>query len=99
MSTSLTRTDAAPTLTPAEMIIRDFLLQEVLYDNQLADLGPEDSLLEAELLDSIAIMQIVAFCEQAFDIDIPAEELLPDHFENVRAIAKVVERRLAAKAG
>ena len=65
---------------------------------RLACWVPEDSLLESELLDSIGIMQIVAFCEQMFEISIPEEELLPEHFENVRAIGQVVERQLAERA-
>jgi acyl carrier protein len=97
MATSLTPTESTITLTPTESTVRDFLLQEVLYDKELPDLSPEDSLLEAELLDSIAIMQVVAFCEQMFTIDIPEEELLPDNFESVRSIGKLVER-LASKA-
>src|SRR5690348_16950315 len=97
MATALTRSQMAKTLTPTETVIRDFLLQEVLYDKELAALGSEDSLLETELLDSIGIMQIVAFCEQMFEITIPEEELLPDHFENVRAIGQLVERQIAAK--
>jgi acyl carrier protein len=40
-------------------------------------------------------MQIVAFCEQVFEIIVPEEELLPDNFESVRAIGQLVERRLA----
>ena len=36
----------ATELTPTEKIIRDFLLEEILYDKQLADLGPQDLLLE-----------------------------------------------------
>jgi len=87
----------ATELTPTEKIIRDFLLEEILYDKQLADLGPQDLLLENELMDSISIMQTVAFCEQIFEISIPEEELLPDHFENLRAISQLVERRLANK--
>jgi acyl carrier protein len=87
----------ATELTPTEKIIRDFLLEEILYDKQLADLGPQELLLENELMDSISILQTVAFCEQIFEISIPEEELLPDHFENVRAIAQLVERRLADK--
>ena len=98
MATVPIHTQMATALTPIETIIRDHILHEVLYDKELGDLGAEDSLLETELLDSIAIMQIVAFCEQVFDIDIPEEELLPDNFENIRAIARVVERRLAMKA-
>jgi acyl carrier protein len=87
----------ATELTPTEKIIRDFLLEEILYDKQLTDLGPQDLLLENELMDSISIMQTVAFCEQIFEISIPEEELLPDHFENLHAISQLVERRLADK--
>jgi acyl carrier protein len=87
----------ATELTPTEKTIRDFLLGEILYDKQLADLDPQEPLLENELMDSISILQTVAFCEQIFEISIPEEELLPDHFENIREIALLVERRLADK--
>jgi D-alanine--poly(phosphoribitol) ligase subunit 2 len=95
MATNLTGIEGATTLTPTETTIRDFLIQEVLYDKELGDLGAEDSLLESELLDSISIMQLVAFCEQVFEIIVPEEELLPDNFESVRTIGHLVERRLA----
>jgi acyl carrier protein len=88
----------ATPLTSTEKIIRDFLLEEIFYDKQLADLGPLDILLtDTPLLDSIGILQTVSFCEQTFDITIPEKELVPDHFETVRAIARLVERRLADK--
>jgi acyl carrier protein len=87
----------AETLTPIEKTIRDFLLEEILYDKQLANLGPQDTLLKDSLLDSIGILQTVTFCEQTFEISIPEEELLPDHFQNVRAIAQLVERQLVGK--
>jgi acyl carrier protein len=97
MATRLMPNQTATTLSPTEKIIRDFLLEEILYDKQLADLGPEDLLLENELMDSISILQTVAFCEQIFEISIPEEELLPDHFETVRTIGELVERRLAVR--
>jgi acyl carrier protein len=81
-------------LTPTESAIRDFLLEEIFYDKSLANLGPQEMLLDG-LLDSIGILQTVTFCEQTFNINIPQEELIPEHFENIRAIARLVERRLA----
>jgi acyl carrier protein len=87
----------AEPLTSTEKTIRDFLLEEILYDKQLADLGPEDLLLEDSLLDSIGILQTVMFCEQNFGISIPEEELLPDNFQNLHAIAQLVERQLTDK--
>jgi acyl carrier protein len=64
----------------------------VFYDRDLSSLGVDDSLLAKGLLDSMAILKTVTFCEEQFGITIPDQEVLPDHFESVRAIAKLVER-------
>ena len=79
-------------LSSTESAIRTFLIEDVFYDKDLKDLGPEDSLLEKGLLDSLSILKTVTFCEEQFGITIPDEDVLPDHFESVRAIAKLVER-------
>jgi len=79
-------------LTATESAIREFLLSEVLYDKNLSDLKPEDSLIERGLMDSLSILKTVTFCEEHFGITIPDQEVLPDHFESVRAIAGLVDR-------
>ncbi len=79
-------------LSSTESAIRTFLIEDVFYDKDLKDLGPDDSLLSKGLLDSLSILKTVTFCEEQFGITIPDEEVLPDHFESVRAIAKLVER-------
>jgi acyl carrier protein len=79
-------------LTPTESAVRQFLIEDVFYDKDLKDLGPDDSLLAKGLLDSLSILKTVTFCEEQFGITIPDEDVLPDHFESVRAIAKLVER-------
>ncbi len=75
-----------------ETTIQEFLTGEVFYDKELKDLKPDDSLVERGLLDSLSILKIVTFCEETFGITIPDDEVLPDHFESVRAIAGLVER-------
>lgn len=75
-----------------EAAVRDFLVNEVFYDKDLKSLGPEDSLVDRGLLDSLAILKTVTFCEETFGITIPDGDVLPDHFESVRAIANLVER-------
>jgi acyl carrier protein len=52
----------------------------------------DEPLLERGLLDSLAILRTVTFCEEQFGITIPDEEVLPDNFQSVRAIAELVER-------
>mgnify|MGYP001220102389 CR=1 FL=1 len=79
-------------MTPTESAIRQFLVDDVFYDRDLKGLGAEDSLFAKGLLDSLSILKTVTFCEEEFGITIPDEYVLPDHFESVRAIAKLVER-------
>jgi acyl carrier protein len=84
-----------PTATEAR--IRDFLTQDVLYDRDLRDLPLDLNLIEKGLLDSLAILKVVTFCEEEFAVTIPDQDVLPDHMESVRAIAALVERVRAAK--
>lgn len=78
-----------------EATIREFLVREVFYDKDLSALRPDESLLARGLLDSLAILKIVTFCEETFGIAIPDTEVLPDHFDSIRSIAQLVEMRRA----
>lgn len=61
------------------------------------ELGAGDSLLDRGLLDSMAIVKLIAFLEERFGVQLGDDEFDPDHFETVDAIAKLVEEKLAAK--
>jgi len=78
-----------------EAAIREFLLHDVFYDKDLSGLEAGESLLERGLLDSLSILKIVTFCEESFGITIPDTDVLPDHFDSIRAIATLVESRRA----
>lgn len=78
-----------------ETTIREFLVHEVFYDQDLSTLRPDESLLARGLLDSLAILKIVTFCEETFGITIPDTEVLPDHFDSIRSIGRLVEMRRA----
>ena len=80
-------------MTPTESAIREFLVKDVLYDKDLEDLKPEDSLIGRGLLDSLSILKTVTFCEERFGISIPDDDVLPDHFDSIRAIGALVDRR------
>ena len=84
-------------MTATESAIREFLVNEVLYDREVKDLKPEDPLITRGLLDSLSILKTVTFCEEEFGVTIPDEDVLPDHFDSVRSIAKLVEKVKARK--
>jgi len=80
------------TLSPTEAAVRDYLLTEILYDRNLQDLPADENLIDKGLLDSLAILKVVTFCEEQFGVTIPDTEVLPDNMESVRTIAALVER-------
>ena len=80
----------SPSSTEAR--IRDFLIQDVLYDRDLRDLSLDENLIEKGLLDSLSILKVVTFCEENFEVKIPDQDVVPDNLESVRAMAALVER-------
>jgi acyl carrier protein len=57
--------------------------------------GNESSLLGGGMLDSLGILEVVTFVEREFNISIDDEELLPENFQTVKAIATFVVRKCA----
>ncbi len=56
------------------------------------DYENEDRLVDDHLLDSFGIISLVAELEDNFDIQIGAEEMVPENFNSVDALAEMVER-------
>jgi D-alanine--poly(phosphoribitol) ligase subunit 2 len=79
-------------MSTIETQIHDFLLNELMAANGAGALGPDDSLFQSGLIDSMATLKIVAFCEENFGIRIPDREVKPDNFESIRALARMVEK-------
>ncbi len=76
-----------------ENAVREFLLQDLFASNIVGAIGLEESLFELGLIDSIAVVKTVAFCEESFGVEIPDAELMPENFETIRSISAMVMRQ------
>jgi acyl carrier protein len=83
-------------MSPIETTLRDFLVYEVFAEKLAGPLKPDDSLFELGVIDSLAVVKTIAYCEEQFEIEIPDEELIPENFVTVRAIAELIERLRAS---
>lgn len=75
------------------MQIRTELLQfvrESLLRGE-ADVGPEDSLIDRGIIDSIGLMQLMAFLEETTGIRIPDHYVTPDNFQSVVAMERMLQ--------
>ncbi|MBR2289709.1 MAG: D-alanine--poly(phosphoribitol) ligase subunit 2 [Clostridia bacterium] len=53
----------------------------------------EIDLLENEILDSLAFIELIEALEEEFDIEIQPTQVSPDTWRNVKKIAEMVEKR------
>jgi acyl carrier protein len=60
-----------------------------------APVGLDDGLLGDGIIDSMGVMQLVSFVEETLGVAIDDEEIVPENFASLRALAKLV----AAKQG
>ena len=65
--------------------------------NLLRELHPEadpcsDALVDDGILSSLDVVTLILQLNEAFDISIPVEEILPDNFNSAEAILAMVER-------
>ncbi len=74
--------------------VRGFIVENLFLGSD-AGFGDGDSLLEAGALDSTAAMELVAFLEKAFGIQVADDEIAPENLETVNRICAFVERKAA----
>jgi acyl carrier protein len=70
--------------------IISFLAAELDRAGQPATLTAETPLLDSGLIDSVTLMQLVAFLEETFGIALEADQIVPEHFATVDRIAALV---------
>ena len=64
------------------------VLDEIMNGQEYADC---DDFLEAGLLDSMDVMDLVEKLEEEFDIEISGRDIIPEKFKNVESIVKLIE--------
>ena len=72
--------------------VLDFLRTIQKPDRPLDTVAETDSLVESGLIDSLALLEIVAFLEEQYRIDFAAIGLEPDQLTSVSGILDLIER-------
>jgi acyl carrier protein len=76
--------------------IRSFIQDELMFGDASVRIDKDTSLCNG-IIDSIALMELVAFLEERFGIQIDDEDLSAENFRTVAVIEQLVVRR-GAKA-
>ena len=77
--------------------IRKFILENFIL-NEAENLGDEDSLLEKGIIDSTGVLELVAFIEEKYSINVEDEEMIPENLDSIRNIAEFLHRKIGGTA-
>ena len=78
--------------------VRQFISENFLFREDLNTISDDASLLEAGVIDSTGVLELVAFLETNFSIEVADDEMLPENLDSIRAIGRYVQRKLAPAA-
>jgi len=77
-----------------EQRIRDYLDENLPFAPSAA-LGPDESLFDAGVLDSIGVMGLVSWLEREFDIIVDDNDVIPENIDGIRVLVSFVEGKLS----
>lgn len=74
--------------------IEKFLLNEVAVGLDKKSLDPDEELLEQGIIDSLGLMKLIDFLEKTFKINISDEMIVPENFQCLNSMVKLVEQQM-----
>ncbi len=79
-----------------EKQIREYLTEEVLFSDDSIEYSNDDSLLEAGVVDSVAVMEMILFVEETFNVEVADQEIIPDNFDSVNRLANFIRSKIGS---
>jgi acyl carrier protein len=78
--------------TPRRAQIRQYIEDNFLFREDIDAIGDTDSLLDAGLIDSTGILELVAYLESQFAIVVADQDIVPENLDSIERIDAYVAR-------
>ena len=77
--------------------LRRFIVDNYLF-GQDDDFSDDDSLLQKGIIDSTGVLEMVAFLEKSYRVEVEDDELLPENLDSINRLIRFTEKKLQATA-
>ena len=81
-----------------ESEIRNFILENFIFDQNKGDLENDASFLDEGIIDSTGMLELVAFIEDTYGIHVEDEELIPENLDSVNNVVSFIEKKLGSSS-
>lgn len=78
--------------------VRDYIVEQFMYDSPDAALEDDQPLIEEGIIDSLGIFTLIAFIEERFGVKVQPDDVVLENFESVNTISRLVEARRSAES-
>ena len=75
-----------------EESVRQLMIERAWLEQQ-DSVSDTDSLVDHGVIDSLTMMELIGFLERTYGIQVTDDELIPENFETLSAIAGFVEQK------
>jgi len=76
--------------------VKNFLYEES-FEELFKSLNDTESLLEKGIIDSVKMLELIAFLEKKYDIKVDDEDLYPENFDTLVAIEDYIKSKMNEK--
>ena len=83
-------------MKPIEELIRKHIAETMLFSRNGFPYSDDTLFLEAGILDSTNVLQLVMFIEEQFGFTVNDRDVIPDNFDSVNRLSSYVRRATAA---
>ncbi len=77
-----------------ETALERFIVEELMLGDDQTKVGHDDSLISSGVLDSLALLRLIAFVEEQFGVTVEDGEVVPENFETINVTKAFVEQKL-----
>ena len=77
--------------------MKKFIIDNFFYGEE-ADISPETSFIEHNIIDSTGILEVVSFLQDTFNVVISDDEMLPENLDSLKNIEQFLIRKMNGKS-
>lgn len=74
--------------------VRNFVAENFLFGEDPASLQNDDSFLETGIIDSTGVLELVAFIEDHYSVEVDDDELVPENLDSIDRLITFIESKL-----
>jgi acyl carrier protein len=78
------------------LAVRKFVSDNFLFRDDLQAIADDTSFLDAGIIDSTGVLELVCFLEGSYGVEVSDQEMLPENFDSIARIAAYLQRKLEA---